>query len=204
MRPVRGFERPLVQWLMIAASMVLIAVTAATAVALRRVSRTNEQLHADVIQERLDRQQLESRLAREQSGREALQLELARQRTQASTTVTIPTLTLTPLTSRGATPPAPLETALAPEQIVELRLELPKGDRDGSRSFVVTARDWSSGRTMWMRGQLLARAAEGRSVVPALITGEMLAPGSYEILLTATSSDGASRDVAAYEVSVRR
>jgi hypothetical protein len=204
MRPVRGFERPVVQWLMMALSVALIAIAAWTAIALQRGSVMNEQLHAQLLQARLERQQIDARLVREQSAREALQLELARRRASESAPVQIPTLTLAPLTARGATPPQPIAAVIAPTQLVELRLELPRGDVRTLKSFTITARDWTSGATRWSRGHLLAQAVEGRTVVPALVTGDMLAPGSYELLLIGTSADGASRDVAAYEVSVRR
>jgi len=39
--------------------------------------------------------------------------------------------------------------------------------------------------------------------VTALITGDVIAPGAYEIVLTTTSLDGKSADVAAYEVATR-
>jgi hypothetical protein len=50
---------------------------------------------------------------------------------------------------------------------------------------------------------LRAASIEGRPTVSALITGDVFAPGAYEVVLTTTSADGKAGDVAAYEVATR-
>ena len=72
MKPISGFERPWIQWLFIALSVVLIGLVAWQLVVSRRQRKAIEQLHRDGLNARVERGQLESRLAREHSAREAL------------------------------------------------------------------------------------------------------------------------------------
>src|SRR5687767_2620166 len=102
MRPISGLERPWAQWLLLALSLLLIFVAAAVAIGLRRASREIERLRATDLEARVEREALERRLAREQSTRESLALELTRHRSRAGAARESPTLTLWPLSTRGA------------------------------------------------------------------------------------------------------
>lgn len=203
MKPISGFERPWIQWILVFLSFVLIGLVAWQVLALRRQRQALAQLRADSMNARLERQQLESRLAREQSSREALALELARQRAAApDTPLEIPTLTLIPLVTRGAKPPVATVPAQTARQIVELRLVLPKG-AGGHTRFEVVLRDWTGGDVVWSRGGLVPTTIDGRRLVTAHLTGDVLSPGSYEILLSGITMDGRKEEIAAYETGIK-
>lgn len=200
MRPVSGFDRPALQWMFVVVGLLLIAAVAGEAVGLRRARREIETLRTANLDARVRQEQLEGHLAREQATREALTLELARVRAGASAAPVQPTLTLTPLATRGAQPPAPTVAPPAPSQVIELRLVLPpRAAEDGKYSVAI--RTWSSGQTVWSRGGLFRKAAGGRHVVAALVTGDVFAAGAYEIVVSRVSGD-AGVDVASYEVAV--
>lgn len=203
MRSVSGLDRPVIQWTFVALGVVLIALTAAEAVAIRRVRARIEEARTAEMNARLDRQQLEIELVRERSAREALSIEVARLRGAATPGgAAPPTLTLTPLAKRGGTPPAPSVQAPAAGQVIELRLELPRQVATGLHGFTIAIRQWSSGETLWARGGLSAARNGGRPAVAALVTGDALAAGPYEILLSAVTPAGQPAEVATYEVTI--
>jgi hypothetical protein len=203
MRPVRGFERPSLQWLFVALAVVLVGLAAAEAVGLRRLRGQVESLRASDLNGRIEREQLQARLVREQSAREAFSLEAARLRGGPHAGASQPTLTLSPLTRRGATPPDPTVARPIESQAIELRLLLPPGSALRGSTYSVAVRAWSGGQTIWSRSGLTASTVEGRAMVTSFITGDVFAPGAYEVALTTMSSDNKNADVAAYEIAVR-
>jgi hypothetical protein len=203
MRPVSGFERPGLQWLFVAMAVVLVGLAAAEAVGLRRLRGQVERLRASDLNMRIEREQLQARLAREQSARESFSLEVARLRGGPHAGASQPTLTLLPLTRRGATPPDPTVERPAENQAIQLRLLLPPGPASRASNYSVSVRAWSGGETIWSRTGLAASTVEGRAMVTAFLTGDVLARGAYEVALMAVSSDKKIADVAAYEIAVR-
>lgn len=200
MRPVSGFNRPAVQWMFVLLAVVLISAAAGEAVGLRRARREIETLHTANLDGRVRQEQLESHLAREQATREALTLELARVRAGASIAPVQPTLTLTPLTTRGAQPPSPTVAPPSALEVIELRLVLPAAAADKGK-YSVAIRTWSTGETVWSRGGLSPRTAGGRHMVAALVTGDVFAAGAYEVVVSRVSGD-AGAGVASYEVAI--
>jgi hypothetical protein len=89
-------------------------------------------------------------------------------------------------------------------QTIELRLVLPNGPAGRYSEFQIAARDWSTGRPRWSTAAGLSSIVDGRRAVVAHITGEMLRPGTYEVVLTG-SADSAStpEPIAAYEMGIR-
>lgn len=203
MRPVSGFERPGLQWLFVVLAVVLVGLVAAEAVGLRRLRGQVESLRASDLNARIEREQLQARIAREQSAREAFSLEAARLRGGSHAGASQPTLTLSPLTRRGATPPDPTVERPAENQAIQLRLILPPGPASRAPNYSVTVRAWSGGETIWSRSGLPASTVDGRAMVTAFITGDVFAPGAYEVAIAAVSSDKKIADVAAYEIAVR-
>ena len=203
MRPVSGFDRPGLQWLFVALAVVLVGLVAAETVGLRRLRGQVESLRASDLNARIEREQLQARIAREQSAREAFSLEAARLRGGSHAGASQPTLTLSPLTRRGATPPDPTVERPAENQAIQLRLILPPGSASRASNYSVTVRAWSGGETIWSRGGLAASTVERQTMVTAFVTGDVFAPGAYEIALTTLSSDKKVADVAAYEIAVR-
>lgn len=201
MRPVRGFDRPVLQWLFVAAGVLLMAVAIASAVALRRERRVIESLRAADLNARLERQRLELRVSQEQSAREAFALEAARARRSTAGVPEEPTLTLSPARTRGPVPPEPTVSAPAAAQPILLRLLLGTGRPDASRRYALSLRDWSGGGVRWSRSGLHATLVEGKPAVTARLTGDVLAPGAYEMLLTDVT--GAPAEAGVYELSVR-
>lgn len=200
MRPVRGFDRPPLQWMFIVASVLLVAVTLFLAAGLRRERARREALHATELEGRLDRQQLQMRFAREQSAREALSIEVARLRGRAGAGAdggAPPTLTLTPTLTPQVTPPEPSVERPGRDQMIALRLVLPAG-ADPAPRFAISLRRWSGGPVLWTRGNLPATRVDGTPMVIATIVGDVLETGAYE--LTLTTDPGAH--VAAYHVAV--
>lgn len=203
MRPISGFERPVVQWVFLALSLLLIAAAGSAAWVARRSNTAAAAARTAEERGRLERQQLEAQLARERSGREALSLELARQRqTAAEPPRVLPTLTLTPAVSRAATPPAPTVTMQHASQVIELRLVLPPGSGRRAR-FDVVLRDWSTGDVVWSRGGLAATTIDRRPAIAVFITGDVFRATAYELLVSAGTADGRKDEVAAYEVAFR-
>jgi hypothetical protein len=199
MRPVSGFERPIVQWTFVALGVMLIAVVAAEAVALRRGRRQMESVRAARLDDRVQREQLENRMAHERATREALALELARVRGGAAT-ATQPTLTLTPLTRRGAQPPEASVVEPSPAQSIELRLVLPRGRVPPNTRYTIAVRTWSGGELLWQRSGLAASTVDGKPMVAAFVTGDVFTAGAYELLLTSSGENRA--EIAAYEIAV--
>ncbi len=206
MRAVSGFERPVIQWLFIALGLLLIAVAGGAAWSARQARTTAASLQASAEGEHLERDRLEAQLARERAAREALALELERVRADADASQAprvLPTLTLTPLTTRGSQPPSPTITAQHATQVIELRLILPSAvDKTLSR-FDVTMRDWSTGALAWSRGGLTAAVVDGRRGLTMFITGDAIRAGTYELLLSGFTSAGQKRQVAAYEIAIK-
>lgn len=201
MKAVHGLERPGLQWLFVALGVLLVALVGGEAVALRRLHHTLEGLRAADLNGRVERERLERRVAQEQSARESFALEAARQR-GAAAAAPEPTLTLAPLTRRRPTPPEPTVAAPPPAQSIQLRLVVAGRHADPSKLYAASMRGWSGGDVRWSRGGLRAADIDGRPTVVARLTGDVLAPGSYEVLLTDVSAPSAPLEVAAYEVSV--
>lgn len=203
MRRVSGFERPVVQWLFVGLAAILIVLVAGETSVLRRQRDELETGRVENLNARLDRQQLEIRFAHEQSAREALSLEVARLRGSAPAPSTAPpTLTLSPLTVRAATPPAPSVEAPPAEAVIDLRLILPRGPDARVKTCTVAVRTWSGGQVVWTRGGLPVSTIDGRRGVVARLAGDVLTAGSYEILLTGIDGNGQTTDIAAYEVTI--
>ena len=203
MRPVSGFERPGLQWLFVAIAVVLVGLAAAEAVGLRRLRGQVESLRASDLNGRIERERLEARIARERAAREAFSLEVDRLRGSAHVGASEPTLTLSPLTRRGATPPDPTVERPAANRAIQLRLLLPPGPALRGSTYSMAVRAWSGGQTIWSRSGLAPSTVDGRAMVSALLTGDVFTPGAYEVALTAVSSDNKIADVAAYEIAVR-
>jgi hypothetical protein len=200
MRAVRGFERPILQWIFVALGAALVVAAGGEAVALRRARSTIELLRAADLNARIERQQIEARLVREQSARESFALEVVRMRGHA-TSPSEPTLTLSPIRVRRATPPDPTVRAPAPAQPIQLRLLLPKGRADAARRYAVALRSWSGGRVVWLRSDLSATTVDGQPAVTTRLTGDALTPGAYEIALTDVTADQPA-EIAFYEITI--
>lgn len=200
MRPVSGFDRPGVQWLFIMLGVALIAVAAGEATALLRTRAEIRSLRAESVNDRIAREQLDARAAREQSARESLSLELARQRGAAGA-ATQPTLTLTPLRTRGPQPPDATVARPAENQAIELRLVLPAGTEPPAARYTIVVRTWTGGDTVWSRGGVMMSTVDNKRMVTTFITGDVFAPGAYEIGLTRKAGE-MTGDVAAYEVGI--
>lgn len=203
MRPVSGFDRPGLQWLFVALGAVLVIVAIMEAVGLRRLRHEVATLRASDLSGRIEREELQAKAVREQSAREALSLEIARLRGGSGAGASGPTLTLSPLLKRGPSPPEPTVEAPGERQSIQLRLLLPRGQAASAATYVVAVRTWSGGETLWSRGGVRASTVEGRPMVTAFITGDVFAPGVYEVTLAKRAPDGKESDVAAYEVAVR-
>lgn len=203
MRPVSGFERPLVQWLFVALGLALIAIAGGEALVLRRAHARIESMRAADLNARLEREQLAIRLAHEQSAREALGLELGRVRGGAAASAAQPTLTLSPLTRRGVQPPEPTVAQPAAAEPIQLRLELPRAGGARGAAYTIVMRAWSGGETVWTRSGLAASRVDGIAMVTAFVTGDVLAPGAYELALTSSAGAEKNAEVASYEVAVR-
>jgi hypothetical protein len=202
MRPVRGFERPAVQWLFVALGAALVVVAGAEGLALVRARNVTNTLRAADLSARVDRRQLEARAAREQAAREALSLELGRVRNGTSGTAAHePTLTLPAITVRAATPPEPTVKAPAQTETIQLRLLLPADRAPADKRYAIAFRGWSGGTVLWSRGGLAASVVDKHAMVTARLTGDVLEPGAYEIVLTDVTT-GTPAEVAFYHVSV--
>lgn len=200
-RPVSGFERPGFQWLFIVLGIALIAVAAGEGVALLRGRTEIAALRAADLNARAEIDKLSAQVAREQAAREDFALQLARQR-GAAPPATQPTLTLSPLIKRGSQPPDPTVAKPADHQSIQLRLVLPGRNEPQDARYAVLIRTWSSGDTVWSRSALSATTVDNKPMVTTFITGDVFAPGAYEILLTRIVVGGSSADVASYEVAV--
>jgi hypothetical protein len=201
MRPVSGFERAGLQWLFVGLGIVLIVVAALEGAALVRARTQIATLRAADLDARIELDKLSAQAARDQAARESLALQLARQR-GAGAAVTHPTLTLSPLNKRGAQPPDPTVAKPADHQSIQLRLRLPARAEPPEARYTIVIRTWSGGDVVWSRGGLTATTLDDTRMVPAFITGDVFAPGAYEIALTRTAGGGNPTDVASYEIAI--
>lgn len=202
MRPVPGFERPGLQWAFAGLGLLLVVMAAAEAAELRLSHATIESLRAAALDARVERDRLERRVAREQSARESFALETARLRGTLAAGAPEPTLTLSPAPLSHPAPPEPSVAPLAPGQVVLLRLVLAGRKPAGTARYEIALRGWSGGGVVWSRSGLGAVAVDGKWAVLARLTGDVLAPGAYELVLKEMAPDGSSVDVGAYEVAV--
>ncbi|MFL6279729.1 MAG: hypothetical protein ACJ731_06440 [Vicinamibacterales bacterium] len=202
MRPVSGFERPALQWLFVGLGLVLIATAAAEGIALRRARTEIAALHASDRSAQIEIDALRARAAREQAARERLTLELAHQR-GAGNAVTEPTLTLTPLIKRAAQPPEPTVTRPGDRQLIQLRLVLPARAGAAGARYTIVIRTWRGGDAVWSRGGLSMTTVDTKPMVTSFLTGDVFAPGAYEVALARTAPGGGASDVAAYEIAIR-
>jgi hypothetical protein len=202
-RPISGFERPLIQWLFVLSSAVLITAAVVGAWTARRANIAADAARSAELTGRLEREQLDAQLARERSAREALTLELARLRQGGAEPMrVVPTLTLTPLTKRGATPPPPTATSQHATQLIELRLVLPPAGRRYTR-FEIVVRDWSSGDILWSRAGLASSTIDRQTVVTGFVAGDVFRAGAYELLLSGRTAEGQKEEVASYEITFK-
>ncbi len=203
MRPISGFERPVFQWVFVALSVILIGVAGGAAWVARRANANMAGARAAEDGMRLDRQNLEAQLAHERSAREALTLELARAREDSSQPARVmPTLTLTPLSARGAAPPEPTVSTQHATQIIELRLVLPPAAKAHTR-FEAVLREWTSGNLVWARGGLTPSTIDRQSMLATFVTGDLFKTGPYEVLVSGVGTNGQKTEVASYEVAFR-
>jgi hypothetical protein len=202
MRPVRGFDQPALQWAFVAIGLLLVAIAAGEAAGLRRAQSVIAALRAANLNARTERQQLDTRLAREQAARESFALELGRVRGAATASTPEPTLTLAPLSVRRPTPPDATVAVPAPAQTILLRLLLPGGRAPSPKHYAVALRTWSKGDIVWSRSDLRTASVEGKVVVTARLTGDVLVPGAYEVRLSDVTQEGTPVDVAFYEIGV--
>lgn len=207
MKPINGLERPVVQWVVIAGALVLMVLLALTTLTVRRTRGQIDELLAAQGALRADNEALDAQAARERSAREAFELEVTRLRARgapAEARAEAPTLTLRPPETRGPKPPEPTVRAPDRTQVIQLRLVLPTTSAAAEGPFEIMARDWSSGRAVWTVtvGKIPPTIHAERALV-AYITGEMLAPGAYEIVVRMAGA-AAPEPVASYEVSVGR
>jgi hypothetical protein len=203
MRPISGFERPIVQWLFVGLSVVLIVTAGAAAWGARRANAAATAARALEEGGRLERQHLDAQLARERSAREALSLELARQReTGAEAARMIPTLTLRPLATRGSLPPVATVATQHAAQVIEMRLVLPPGTERYAR-FDVVVRDWATGEAAWSRGGLVAGTIERQRMLSTFVTGDVFRAAAYELLVSGMTANGQRGEVASYEIAFR-
>lgn len=209
MRPVKGLDKPLVQWFLLAACAVMTILLVLAARSVARATRQVDDLVAGQTTAAVDRQSLEEQLTRERATREALALEIARLRArqgpETSSGSEIPTLTLAPTASLGVGPPEPTVAEPGRAQLIELRLLMPETVGDNVKTCQIIARDWSTGQPRWSRADVPVADIDGRRAAVAYVTGEMFAPGAYELLVTPTASDtGASEPTVSFEVGVRQ
>ena len=89
----------------------------------------------------------------------------------------------------------------ADNQAIQLRLVLPAGTEPPAARYTIVVRTWTGGETVWSRGGLSMSTVDNKRMVTAFITGDVFAPGAYEIALTRKAGEIAG-DVASYEVGI--
>ena len=105
MRGVKGLDRPGLQWGLVAGCALLIVSVVAAAMTIRRANARMSDIEAVYQRARTELDQMETELARERAAREAFSHEVTRLRAASPPGTPVPTLTLEPSTTRGATPP---------------------------------------------------------------------------------------------------
>jgi hypothetical protein len=203
MRPVRGFERPWMQWGFVVLGLVLVGVAAAEAMALRRLRGEIAQARASEMSAQTAREETQIKLTQERAARQALSFDVERLRGGAREGPGVPMLTLSPVTKHGAGPPEPTVDAIPDAESIQLRLLLPAASTAAATRYSVSVRSWSGGETVWSRNGLRASTVDAHPMVTAFVTGDVFAPGAYEVALTATTADGMRAETASYEVAIR-
>jgi hypothetical protein len=82
---------------------------------------------------------------------------------------------------------------------------MPETVGDNVTTCQIIARDWSTGQPRWSRADVPVGVIDGRRAAVTYVTGEMFAPGAYELLVTPIASDTeASPPVVSFAVGVRQ
>jgi hypothetical protein len=158
-------------------------------------------LRAAELNTRAELDHVRAEAARERAAREAFSLQLAREH-RGRAAPAQPTLTLSPLLKRGAQPPDATVGKPADEQLIQLRLLLSRGNQPAAARYTIVIRTWSGGDTVWSRSGLSITTIDNKPMVATFITGDVFAPGAYEIALTRAAAEKVF-DVASYEVAIR-
>jgi hypothetical protein len=209
MRGVRGFEKPGIQWTVIALGIALTILLVTATARIRTLQDLLRRTDQVMSTEGKRRETLERDLARERSTREAFALELARVRNGAGpagsgpAAAGPPTLTLDPVRERSGSPPAVNIDSPPLDTVVELRLLLPDKASSELKQLNLTARDWTTGAVRWSLGGVRVATADGRRAAVAHVSGEMVAAGVFEFVLAPVGDGGPQPEsVAAYELGV--
>ncbi|HSL23179.1 MAG TPA: hypothetical protein VK886_16740 [Vicinamibacterales bacterium] len=191
-RGVPGVERPVVQWLLLALS-VLIIVLAALVVRRQRASEAVVGgLRQELDQAVRHQAELELQVQRERAARESFQISLEQERGAGG----LPGIALEPGLSPSGLPTQQLRVPPDARR-VPLVLPLPPQRYEHYRAAL---RPFTGGDDLWVHGRLHPEGDARRLIVP--VPGEVLAPGSYELALSGIGTDGRRRDLSTFTFEV--
>jgi hypothetical protein len=193
-RGVPGADRPVLQWLLVSLS-VLIIVLAVLLIRRDRETERGLRAMAQDLRAASERQlALERQIARERSAREAFEIGFGKERSAN----TLPGIPLEPgLDSSGK----PKQQLRLPAGVGRVQLVLPVGERRYPR-YRAAIRPWQGGEDLWLNAMLRTNVDPRRLFVPVPV--EVLAPGGYSLLLSGIRTDGGRDDVSVFTFEVTR
>ena len=154
--------------------------------------RRNEELLAQLNQEKQQRAQSDESLRRLSEGANQQQSEAPRS--------IIASLTLLPGISRSETTQPKL---ILPPNASVARLQIGIEPEEDYKSFGVELRT-ASGRPVWMRDSLTARSSRGGRSIRITLPASALLPGEYELRLKGVPESGTPEDVGFYYFQVMK
>lgn len=192
MKGVPGAERPLVQWLLVLLSVVIVALAVALMKRERAASDALRQMKKDLDAGEKVQLQLERQIARERSAREAFEIGLGRERAANSP----PGISLQP----GLDPSGkPRQQVRIPPDVSRVQLVLPLGSKRYER-YRAAIRPWNGGDERWVHGMLRADIDPARLFVAVPV--DVLSRGAYELSLAGLTADGRREEVATFTFEV--
>lgn len=193
-RGVPGADRPVLQWLLVSLS-ILIVVLAGLLIRRDRETERGLRAMAQDLRAASERQlALEREIARERSAREAFEIGLGKERAAN----TLPGIPLEPgLDSSGK----PRQQLRIPSDVARVQLVLPVGDKRFPR-YRAAIRPWQGGDDLWLHAMIRANVDPRRVFVPVPV--EVLAPGAYSMLLSGIRPDGSRDDFSVFTFEVTR
>jgi hypothetical protein len=189
---VPGGDRPVVQWMLIAAGIVIVVLAALLIQRQRQDRATIGALQAAVRDLTGQHEELERQLARERAAREAFQIGLGRERTINAPVA----VALQPGLDRSGS----LTQLRIPKDLPRITLVLPlAASYDRYRAAL---RDFTSGDELWSHARLRPEAGSKR--LDLVLPAEVLVSGRYELVLSGIDRDGTPGEAAVFVFEVVR
>jgi hypothetical protein len=197
--PIRGLDRPIVQWSLLVLCVSLTTLGIWSVVRIRAVGARVRTLEAAVQIAERRAEELDRQLARERAAREAFAIGLQRERAaNAREKAAIVSFRLTPGLAFSGVPD---QQVTIPADAVAVQVELVTARR-ARRTYRVGIRPITGGEELWTHARLRTRTSDAPLLV--IVPPEILTPGAYELTLATVDNGGRREEAGVYIFEVVR